>query len=99
MTELDTAAATVDPAVRERMVDGICALLPGLLRREVDGASADTALMDALGMTSTTALELVLQLEESLELEISVEDLDREDFDTVGTLADYVAANLLATED
>jgi acyl carrier protein len=98
MTELDTAATAVDPALRGRMVDGICALLPALLRREVPGASAETALMDALGMTSTTALELVLRLEESLELEISVEDLDREDFDTVGTLADYVAANLL-TED
>jgi acyl carrier protein len=94
MTDLDTA----DPALHTRLVDGICALLPDLLHREVPDASADTALMDALGMTSTAALELVLRLEESLELEISVEDLDREHFDTVGTLAGYVAANLLTVD-
>jgi acyl carrier protein len=92
MSRLDT------PALREQLVDGICALLPAVLHREVAGAGADTALMDALGMTSTSALELVLQLEESLELEISVEDLDREHFETVGTLAGYVAANLLTDD-
>ena len=96
-TATSTAATgnSADPSLRERMVAGICALLPSLLRREAPEASAGTALMDSLGMTSTSALELVLQLEESLELEISVEDLDRADFDTVGSLADYVAANLL----
>ena len=39
-----------------------------------------------------------VELEESLQVEISVEDLDREDFNTVGTLADYVARNVLPEE-
>ena len=95
MTERDTALAAIDPALREQLVESICALLPHVLKREVTGATADTTLMEALGMSSTTGLELVLELEERLELEISVEDLGRDDFGTVGSLADYVAGNLI----
>ena len=95
MTERDTALTAVDPARREQLVDSICALLPHVLKREVTGATADTTLMEALGMSSTTGLELILELEERLEVEISVEELGRGDFGTVGSLADYVAGNLL----
>ncbi|OLB80368.1 MAG: phosphopantetheine-binding protein [Actinobacteria bacterium 13_2_20CM_2_71_6] len=95
--EPDTATTHVDPALRERVVDSICGLLPRVLKRDVPVAE-DTTLMDDLGMSSTTALELMLELEESLEVEISVEDLDRDDFTTVGTLADYVSRNLLTEE-
>lgn len=98
MTELSSATAPFDPAVREQVVDSICALLPRVLKREVTEASETTNLMEDLGMSSTTALELVLELEEALEREISVEDMGREDFDTVGTLANYVAGNLLPEE-
>jgi acyl carrier protein len=96
MTELDTAA---DPGLRDRVVEEICALLPRVLKREVAGATADTTLMEALGLSSTAALELVLELEERLEREISVEDMGREDFATIGTLAGYIAANLLPEEE
>lgn len=96
MTELDTAA---DPGLCDRVVDEICALLPRVLKREVSGATADTTLMEALGLSSTAALELVLELEERLEREISVEELGRDDFATIGTLAGYIAANLLPEED
>jgi acyl carrier protein len=76
-------------------MEGICGLLPTVLKREVPDAGEHTALMQDLGMSSTTALELILELEEQLELEISVEELDRDHFTTVGTLSDYVAANLV----
>jgi acyl carrier protein len=95
MTEQDTTSRAVDPALRDRLVDSIRELLPQVLGREVAGVTADTALMDALGLSSTTGLELVLELEERLELEISVEELGRDDFGTVGSLAEYVAGNLL----
>lgn len=81
---------------RDRLVGSICALLPRVLQRDVPGATESTDLMADLAMSSTTALELMLVLEEDLEIEISVEDLDRSDFATVGSLADYVAANVLA---
>jgi acyl carrier protein len=85
----------VDTSIRTQVLDGICALLPAVLKREIPDAGEHTALMDDLGMSSTTALELILELEERLEREISVEDLDRDHFATAGTLSDYVAANLL----
>ena len=96
MTELDTAA---DPGLREQVIDEICALLPRVLKREVAGATADTTLMEALGLSSTAALELVLELEERLEREISIEDMGRDDFATIGTLAGYIAANQMPEED
>ena len=63
-----------------------------------DEATPEATLMDDLGMSSTTGLELMLELEESLDIEISVEDLDRSHFATVSSLADYVAANIVAAE-
>jgi len=92
------ALQAADPVLRERVVECLCELLPAVLAREVSGLSADTRLLDALGMTSTAALELLLRLEERLELEVSVEDLGQEHLATVGSLADYVAANLLDEE-
>lgn len=91
--------ATVDATLRERVVEAICELLPQVLKREVPDASEQTTLIDDLGMSSTTGLELVLELEDRLEREISVEDLGRDDFATVGTLAGYIAANLLPEEE
>ena len=89
---------TIDPDLRQQVVDTICDLLPRVLKREVTGASESTKLMEDLGMSSTTGLELVLELEDRLEREISVEDMGRDNFETVGTLADYVAGNLLPEE-
>jgi len=89
---------TIDPELRQQVVDTICELLPRVLKREVSGASESTTLMDDLGMSSTTGLELVLELEDKLEREISVEDMGRDNFETVGSLADYIAGNLLPEE-
>ena len=89
------ATAEADPVFRAKIVDAVCGLLPDVLKREVEGAGESTTLMEDLGMSSTGALEIVLLLEESLEVEISVEDLGREHFETVGTLADYVAVNVI----
>jgi len=90
-----TIVAEVDPALRAQVVETLLDLLPKVLKREVPGVSEDTTLMDALGISSTTGLELILELEDRLEREISVEDLDRAHFETVGSLAGYVAGNLL----
>ena len=98
MTLQDTATAGIDPVLREQVVVHICAVLPRVLRRESVEATADSTLMENLGMGSTSALELVLELEDAMAREISIEDLGREHFDTVGTLADYVAGNLLPEE-
>lgn len=98
MTLPDTAVAATNPVLRDQVVDHICSLLPGILKREVPEANADSTLMEALGMSSTSALELILQLEEFMVRDISIEDLGRAHFRTVGTLAGYVSENLLPEE-
>jgi acyl carrier protein len=95
ITVPDAGTTTAEAHTAARLVDTICELLPRVLRREMPAVSRDTTLMEDLAMSSTTGLELMLELEEHLEIEISVEDLDRSDFATVGSLADYVAANIL----
>lgn len=95
MSNVDIETAPVDPALREEVVTGIIGLLPKVLKREMEGVGEETSLMDHLGMSSTTALELVLELEEAMQKEISVENMNRDDFDTVGTLATYIAANII----
>jgi acyl carrier protein len=83
-----------DAQLRQRIVDETYALAPRVLRREFPELSESTRLMEDLGLTSSTMLELMLELEESLELQINVEDLD-EDVNTIGRLADYIAGHLL----
>ena len=90
--------AAVDGDRQDRVVAAIRDLLPRVLKRDLDGVTPDTALMDDLGMSSTSALELMLELEEALLVEISVEDLERDDFETVGSLAAYVVRNLPSEE-
>jgi acyl carrier protein len=98
MAQSNTADPTVDPVLREQAIEGICELLPVVLKQALSGLSAGSELISTLGVTSTTALEIILRLEDKLEIQISVEDLDREHLKTVGSLADYVAANLLDEE-
>jgi acyl carrier protein len=86
--------AGLDTDLRGRVVDSICTLLPAVLKHETPGVREATTLMDELGLNSIKGLELMLLLEESIDVPISVEDLQADHFTTVGTLADYVVANL-----
>lgn len=81
--------------LRDQVVDEIRTLLPTVLRHETPGVCEATTLMDEMGLNSIKGLELMLLLEESLDVPISVEDLQADHFTTVGTLADYVVANLV----
>lgn len=83
---------------RDQVVSTICAVLSRVIRRELPPATEETRLMEDLGLSSSSTLELMLELEESLDIQINVEDIDRDDFRTVGTLAGFVVGHLL-TED
>jgi acyl carrier protein len=85
----------VDTITREQVVSAVCTVLPRVLREESVVATEDTRLMEDLGLSSSSTLELMLELEDTLEIQINVEDIDREDFRTVGTLASFVAGHLL----
>lgn len=82
----------IDPQLRKRVSDSMAALLTRMLRRDAP-VTDDSRLMDELGLSSSLALELLLDLEEELEIQIDVEELDQDEMHTVGDLADYIAAN------
>jgi acyl carrier protein len=88
----------LDTDLRPRILETMFNLLPRVLRRDVPGVSEQTTLMEDLGLTSSTTLELLLELEESLEIQINVEDIGEDDVTNLGALADYIASHLLSDE-
>jgi acyl carrier protein len=81
-----------DTDLRVRVSDSMSTLLARMLQR--DGAiTDDTQLMEELGLSSSLALELLLELEEELDIQINVEELDEGEMKTVGDLADFIATN------
>ncbi|WP_232246447.1 acyl carrier protein [Kitasatospora mediocidica] len=87
--------APLDPELRHRVVTGIALLLPRVLKRDVPPLSEEAGLFDELGLTSSSTLELILELEDSLEIQIDVEQITQGDLRTVATLADFVAGHTL----
>jgi acyl carrier protein len=88
-----------DMDLRRRIVDEMYVLLPDVLRREFPDVSEETRLMEDLGLTSSTTLELMLTLEENLEIEINVEDIEEDDVGTIGQLATFIAGHLLTDDE
>lgn len=88
-----TVSSDVD--LRQRIVDQMRVLLPQVLNRELGDIPEQTRLMEDLGLTSSTTLELMLGIEEELELQINVEEIEQDDVGTVGALATYIAGHLL----
>ncbi|MEV0001851.1 phosphopantetheine-binding protein [Micromonospora sp. NPDC050980] len=89
MLEHDTSTASPP---REAIVRSLTALLERMLRPATP-VTERTQLMDELGLSSSLALEVLLELEDELEIQIDVEDLDEDRMTTLGDLADYLAAN------
>ncbi len=84
------------PELRQRVLDSISAVLPHVLRGETPDVRESTRLMEDLGLSSTSTLELMLELEEDLEIQIDVEDIEQKDLASVGALADFIAGHALA---
>jgi acyl carrier protein len=51
----------------------------------------DTRLFSELGLDSTNALELLMQLEDELDVRIDADSLEQKDLETVGSLTVYFA--------
>jgi acyl carrier protein len=90
-----------DGATRQHIVDSIRTVLPRVLKGVSDGperaraACEETRLMEDLGLTSVATLELMLELEESLDIQIDVEMMQPSDVASLGSLADFVAGHAL----
>ncbi|MFD6951499.1 acyl carrier protein [Nocardiopsis sp. TSRI0078] len=62
------------------------------LEREVADLDGGVRLFDDLHLDSTSMLEVLMGLEESIGLEVAPEDLEIEAFESVDTLTDFVLA-------
>ena len=83
--------ANLDVELRQRVFDTVRLLLPRVLGREIPAIADSTELRGDLGLRSATTLELLLELEDSLEIEIDVEEIGQGKMSTIGDLADFVA--------
>jgi acyl carrier protein len=72
------------------LIDVVAASLSEVLERQLPDISADLRLLDDLNMDSTAILELLMTLEDNLGIEIDAEELNMDDFETVGTVAAYL---------
>jgi acyl carrier protein len=90
-----------ESAERERVLESIYAVLPGILTATcADGPelSDKTRLMEDLGMTSVATLELMLGLEDILDIQIDVEEIQPDDVACLGALADFIAAQMAVAD-
>ena len=90
-----------DSAARERVMEKIYVVLPEVLAADRAGSpelSEKTRLMEDLGMTSVTALELMLGLEDALDIQIDVEEIQPDDVACLGGLADFIAGQMTVTD-
>jgi acyl carrier protein len=65
--------------------------LSDVLGHPVDLMTEDSRLIEDLHLDSTTGMELLMAMEESVGLVVDPDGLDMDDFKTVGTFASYVA--------
>lgn len=91
----EAVVQTTDPELRERILRGIGELLPRVLKRELPEIPQDACLFDDLGLTSAGTIELILELEESLDIQVDVEQITEDDLRSVTRLADYVAGHVI----
>lgn len=82
---------------RSTIAADITRALADVLERDIVGLPESTRLFEDLFLDSTAVLELLMALEDTIGIEVDPETLDMADFKTIGTLTDYVAANLGVT--
>jgi acyl carrier protein len=87
-----------DTRLRGDVLRSINDLLPRVLKREIAEIPENACLFDDLGLTSAGTLELILELEESLDIQVDVEQIGEDDLRSVASLADFVAGHVI-TED
>ncbi|MEE6261669.1 acyl carrier protein [Plantactinospora sonchi] len=79
---------------RSKVVTQIEQSLSDVLQRPISGLPEETRLFEDLHVDSTSVLELLMALEDGVGIDVDPERLEIADFKTIGTVADYVVANL-----
>lgn len=101
-TAVSTAPAATpvqdNAELRAKVLLSIGELLPRVLKRELVDVPENACLFDDLGLTSAGTLELILELEESLDIQVDVEDINEDNLRSVASLADFVAGHVIAED-
>jgi acyl carrier protein len=87
MPDIDDTRAVV----KQALVD--------VLEKDLPELTDDTRLFGDLGLDSTSVIDLLMSLEDSVGLLIDPDELTAEAFDTFGTLTGYVASCLAAAQE
>jgi acyl carrier protein len=82
---------------REQTVSAIGSALAEVLHHELPELTEETRLFEDLHLDSTGVLELLMAIEENVGIEVDPDSLGMDNFNTVGTLADYIQSSLDVT--
>jgi acyl carrier protein len=75
---------------RTRIVEHIRVALAEVLHRDIPTLDEDARLFEDLALDSTSVIELLMGLEDTIDVQIEPDELEPEVFKTVRSLADYV---------
>lgn len=78
----------------QEIIEHLRESLSVILDRELPEFSAETLILEDLGLDSMRFVELIVSLEDTLGFEVDPETLENDVFRTAGSLADYVARRL-----
>ena len=91
-----TEASPTDPGpavlTRADAIDQIQLVAGKVLDREITDLKPEDRLLDGLHLDSTSMLELLMELEDTIGFEVDIDTLDPKVFETVGGFADYIVA-------
>jgi len=77
---------------RNEIVEHVRVAMVQVLNRDVSELGENAGLFEDLSLDSTSVIELLMGLEDTMDLEIDPDDLEPEVFRTVSTLADFIEA-------
>ncbi|MCZ0207497.1 acyl carrier protein [Streptomyces achromogenes] len=75
---------------RHDVVAAVEKALSEVLEQPVTGLTEEVRLFEDLHLDSTSVLEMLMALEDAIDVSVDPENLDMDDFKSVGTLTDYV---------
>ncbi|MER5544805.1 acyl carrier protein [Streptomyces sp. NPDC001118] len=77
---------------RRNVISAVEQALSEILERPVTELAEDARLFEDLHLDSTSVLELLMALEDSVDISVDPEELDMDNLKSVGSLTDYVLA-------
>jgi acyl carrier protein len=85
----------MNQAVNQVMIsDKVVAVIAGMFEVSPDLLEWDKRLVDDLGLDSTSALELLMRIEDETGIEFDDDTLEQRHFETVGSLVGYTLDQL-----